>query len=84
MKLFDDLRKNALEVWIKLEKKCPVCGYDLDIVPELLSKHFPSLKCEQCHFMIELNTRNNQRITMIIFLVLPVAFALGIFFKTFF
>lgn len=84
MKLFDDVSESVLRVWTKLEKKCPICGNELDIVPELLSKRFPMIECEQCHFRLEVSTRNNHRISMIMVVVIPLAFAFGLIFPLFF
>ena len=84
MKLFDDLSESVLRVWTKLEKKCPVCGHDLDITPELTSKRFPIIECEQCHFRLEFNTRNNARMTFAAFFIPVLSFALGLIVRSFF
>ena len=84
MKLFDDVGESVLRLWTKLEKKCPACGADLDIVPELLSKRFPIIKCEQCHLTLEVSTRNNYRMSWTIVVAIPLAFAFGLILHIFF
>ena len=84
MKLFDNVRESLLKVWEKLEKKCPRCGCDLDIVPELMTKRFPVIECERCHLTLEVSTRNNSRMYLVILVVIPFSFALGVLFHTFF
>jgi len=75
MKIFDDVRDSAIRLHEFLEKKCPRCGSTLNIDK---SRCFSTLECQVCHLQIEVSTRNNYRMGLVV-LFCVLTFAAGLF-----
>jgi len=69
MKIFDDVRDSAIRLHEFL------CGSTLNIDK---SRCFSTLECQVCHLQIEVSTRNNYRMGLVV-LFCVLTFAAGLF-----
>ena len=77
MIFFDDARQMLLRTWEKIEKKCPVCDHEIEVKIADLPKRFPRLECPQCHYRLDVTTRNNERLSFILGFILPSVFVVA-------
>jgi len=84
-KLFDDMSETSGKLLKAIDFRCPKCSYD-----KLDDHHYSHnlqddvIECPQCHSKITIGSRNNDRMMMVLIVIVPFTFAIALFLRTIF